>query len=88
MSHNAMQTVVSTPSSAGAPQDIAGVLMNTARKYPELNSEGNQTAARKVTSFHIRRVNAPWFSGGVSGAFDTVALRKIYTVEPLYFELG
>ena len=51
MSHNAMQTVVLSPSSAGARQVIVGAWMFMARKYLELNSVGNLTAARKVMLF-------------------------------------
>lgn len=48
MSHNAMQMVVLSPSSAGARQVIVGAWMFMARKYLELKSVRSLTVARKV----------------------------------------
>ena len=60
--------VASAPSSAGVRQGFVGALTNTARKYPEQKSEGNQTAARKVTSSH-----SPWGEAGGRGVCSLFA---------------
>jgi len=59
--------VASAPSSAGVRQGFVGALTNTARKYPEQKSEGNQTAARKVSLPCVRafRQSSLTFQAGV-----------------------
>ena len=48
-----MQTVVFSPSSAGARQVIVGAWMFMARKYLELKSVGNLSVARRVILFFL-----------------------------------
>ena len=50
MSHNAMRTEVLSLNSVGDRPATVGVWTNMAKKYLALKSEGNQTAARKVTN--------------------------------------
>ena len=49
LSHNATRMVVSNLNNAGDQQGTVGAWTNMALKYLVLKSEGNQTAARKVT---------------------------------------